>query len=389
MSVFPRTLFEPEHEQFRDNARRFFQNEVGPHAVAWRECGMVDREVYRKAGEQGFLLMWAAEEFGGAGVADLRYEQILIEENVRHGDAGFALNLHSRIIAPYIDKLGSEAQKQTFLPPAARGDSILAIAMTEPGAGSDLAGMKARAEDKGDYWLLNGAKTYISNGLLADVLIVAARTVPDSRHGIGLFLVEGGAEGFTRGRKLKKMGLHSQDTAELFFENVRLPKDAVLGEPTKGFAYLMEFLAVERLIAAIGSIAAAQVGFDLTLAFVKERRMFGKPLGALQNTRFVMAGLRAEIDVVQTLVDRCVMLANDGALTPELASEAKLLASDLEGRMLDAGVQLHGGAGYMEEYRICRMYTDARVSRIFAGANEVMKEIIGRSLGLGERSKRT
>lgn len=382
---FPRTIFESEHEQFRDSVRRFFQKEVGPHSEAWREHGMVDREVYRKAGEQGYLLMWADEEYGGVGVPDLRYEQIVCEENLRYGDSGFLLSLHSSIIAPYIGKLGTHEQKKKYLPPAARGDSILAIAMTEPAAGSDLGGMKTRAEDKGDHWLLNGGKTYISNGIASDVVIVAARTSLENRYGVSLFIVEAGTPGFARGRKLKKMGLHSQDTAELFFEDVRLPKDALLGQRDAGFVSLMQILPVERLIAAIGSIAAAQVAFDITLDFVMQRKMFGQPLGTFQNTRYVLADLRTQIDVIQALVDRCVMLANTGQLTTALASEAKLLASELEGRMVDAGVQLHGGAGYMEEYRICRMYTDSRVNRILAGANEVMKEIISRSVGLDGR----
>lgn len=382
---FPRTIFEEEHHAFRESVRRFFQKEVGPHAEKWREQGSIDPAVYRKAGEHGLLLLWAEERYGGAGIGDMRYEQIVNEENVRFGAPDFTINMHSRIIAPYIGKLGTEAQKQHYLPRAASGESILAIAMTEPGAGSDLAGMKTRAEDVGDHWLLNGSKTFISSGILSDVVIVAARTNPEQRHGISLFVVEAEIPGFARGRKLKKMGMHGQDTAELFFDNMRLPKDALLGEAGKGFQYLAQFLAGERLQIAIGSITAAQVALEITLDFVKQRHMFGKPLGAFQNTRFVLADLRAQVDVVQALVDRCVMLSNAGRLSAELASEAKLLATDLEGRVLDECVQLHGGSGYMEEYRICRMYTDARISRIFGGANEVMKEIIGRGLGLDDR----
>ncbi|CAB3773343.1 acyl-CoA dehydrogenase [Burkholderia sp. MSh2] len=382
---FPRTIFEPEHEQFRDAARRFMLNEIGPHADRWREQGYVDREAYRKTGEQGFLLMWADERFGGCGLRDLRYDQILQEENIRHGDPAFYHNLHSMVVAPYIDKFGSDEQKRTYLPGAARGESILAIAMTEPSAGSDLAGIRTRAEDRGDHWLLNGSKTYISNGILSDVVIVAARTDPTNRYGIGLFVVERDTPGFERGRKLKKMGLHGQDTAELFFENVRLPKENVLGDPGKGFSYMAQCLAVERLQVAIASIAVAQVSFDLTLDFVKERRAFGKPLGALQSVRFSMAEMRAEIDAIQCFVDQCVMLGNDGQLTAEHASEAKYLATELEGRVVDRCVQLHGGAGYMDEYRISRLYTDSRISRIFAGANEIMLEIVGRGLGLDER----
>lgn len=380
-----RLIFQPEHDQFRESARRFFQKEVAPHGERWRGQGHVDREIYKKAGEAGLLLTWAEERFGGAGISDFRFEQIIIEENIIHGEIGFYINLHSNLVAPYIDALGTPAQRERILPGCVSGDTILAIAMTEPGAGSDLAGMRTKAEDKGDHWLLNGAKTYISNGFLADLVIVAARTQPDQKHGLGLFLVEAGMPGFDRGQRLKKMGLHAQDTSELFFNDMKLPKENVLGDPASGFRYLTRFLAKERLVAAIGSLAAAQVAFDITLDYVRERRAFGRPIGAFQHNRFVLAGLRAEIDAVQTLIDQCVLLLNDGTLTGEEAAECKLLATELEGRMVDAGVQMHGGAGYMEEYRISRLYTDARVSRIFAGSSEIMKEIIGRGLGLDER----
>ena len=245
--------------------------------------------------------------------------------------------------------------------------------------------MKTKAEEHGDYWLLNGSKTYISNGQIGDLFVVAARTVPHSTHGLGLFLVEAGMEGFERGKRLKKMGLSAQDTSELFFHDVKVPKANVLGDPTQGFKYLGRFLAGERLIAAVGSIAYAQTAFDLTLAFAKERRAFNRPIGAFQNTRFKLADMRTQIDCAQTFVDQCVMLYNAGKLTPEISAEAKLITSELEGRVMDDCVQIHGGAGYMEEYRISRMFTDARISRIFAGSSEIMKEIIGRGLGLDER----
>ncbi len=380
-----RLIFEPEHEQFRDSVRKFMQAEVGPHAERWREAGVVDREIYLKAGENGLLCTWADEAYGGAGIDDFRFEQIIIEENMRHGDIGFYINLHNDLVAPYIAKLGNDEQKARWMPGIVSGEKILAVAMTEPSTGSDLAGMKTRAEDKGDHWLLNGAKTYISNGILGDLIVVAARTDPNSRHGLGLFVVERGMEGFERGRKLAKMGLKAQDTAELFFNDVKVPKENVLGEPTQGFKYLARFLAQERLVAAIGFMATAQTAFDITLDYVKERKAFGKPIGAFQNSRFVMAQMRAELDALQTYVDQSVLLLNAGELAAEDASSAKLLTSELEGRVMDACVQLHGGAGYMEEYRISRMYTDARISRIFAGTSEIMKEIIGRSLGLDER----
>ncbi len=380
-----RVIFESEHEQFRDSVRRFMQAEVAPHAERWREAGIVDREAYTKAGEQGLLCVDAEERFGGAGIADFRFNQIIIEENMRHGDIGFYINLHNDLVAPYISKLGNEEQKARFMPGIVSGETILAVAMTEPSTGSDLAGMKTRGVKQGDHWVLNGAKTYISNGILGDLIIVAARTDPDRPHGISLFLVERGMEGFERGRKLEKMGLKSQDTAELFFNDVKVPEANLLGEAGQGFKYLARMLAQERLVAAIGFTATAQTAFDLTLEYVKERRAFGKPIGAFQNTRFKMAQMRAELDMAQTFVDQCVMLLNAGELSAEDASAAKLLTSELEARVMDQCVQFHGGAGYMDEYRISRMYTDARISRIFAGTSEIMLEIIGRSLGLDER----
>jgi acyl-CoA dehydrogenase len=383
-----RLIFDAEHEAFRDSARRFFQNEIAPFAPAWRAQGFVDRDAFVKAGTQGLLLPWVDPRYGGAGVADFRYEQIVYEENVRHGEVGFYINLHSGLVAPYIGKLGSEEQKARWLPGCVAGTTILAIAMTEPAAGSDLAGMKTRAEDRGDHWVLNGSKTYISNGQIADLVIVAARTVPQRPHGLGLFVVESNAPGFERGRKLEKMGLGAQDTSELFFHDVKVPKHNVLGDPTAGFGYLFRFLVGERLIAAVSAMAAAQTAFDLTHDFVKQRQAFGRAIGTFQHSRFQLAELRAHLDAIQTFVDQCVLLYNDGQLTPEVAAEAKLLASELEGRVVDVGVQMHGGAGYMSEYRISRMYTDARVSRIFAGSSEIMKEIIGRGLGLDERRPR-
>lgn len=380
-----RTIFEPEHEQFRDSVRKFMQTEIGPHADRWRKAGQVDREAYLKAGANGFLCTWADEAYGGAGIDDFRFEQIIIEENMRHGDIGFYINLHNDLVAPYIATLGNEEQKARFMPGIVSGETILAVAMTEPSTGSDLAGMKTNAVDMGDHWLLNGSKTYISNGILSDVVVVAARTDPQARHGLGLFLVERGMPGFERGRRLEKMGLKSQDTAELFFNDVKVPKANVLGEPTMGFKYLARFLAPERLVAAIGFMANTQVAFDLTLDYVKERKAFGRPIGTFQNSRFVMAEMKAQIDALQCYGDQSVLLLNDDALSAEDASAAKLLTSELEAKVMDACVQLHGGAGFMEEYRICRMYQDARISRIFAGTSEIMKEIIGRSLGLDDR----
>jgi alkylation response protein AidB-like acyl-CoA dehydrogenase len=370
----------PEMEMFRDSARKFFQSEIRPHSERWREAGIVDREAFLKAGAAGYLCMWVDEAYGGLGIKDFRYEQILIEENVYHGDPGFFMTVHSRLIAPYIGTFGTEEQKQRFMPGIIGGKTILAVAMTEPDAGSDLAGMKTRAEDKGDHWLLNGAKTYISNGLLSDLVIVAARTIPDNPHAVTLFLVERGMEGFERGRNLKKMGLKSQDTAELFFRDVRVPKENVLGQVHKGFYHLMHALAEERLLSATGNVASARLAVDLTREFVRNRRVFGQPLSKMQNTRFKLAALDTEIEVAQTFVDRCIEVHNDGQLSAEDAARAKLFASEVFGRAVDEGVQLHGAAGYMDEYPICRLYQDERINRIYAGTSEIMKEIIARSI---------
>lgn len=375
-----RKPLEPEMELFRDQARRFFQQEIRPHGERWRQAHIVDREAWRKAGAQGYLCMWADEAYGGLGLQDFRYEQILIEENVFHGDPGYFITLHSRLVAPYLKHFGTEEQRARFMPGLISGERILAIAMTEPDAGSDLAGMKSRAVEHDDHWVLNGAKTYISNGINADLVIVAARTHPDNAHGVTLFLVERGMQGFERGRNLRKMGLQSQDTAELFFRDVKIPKANVLGQPHKGFHHLMQGLAEERLIAACGNIAAARLALQITCDFVRQRKVFGKPLSQMQNTRFKLAALDAEIDMAQVYVDRCVEVHNEGQLTADDAARAKLLTSEINGRMVDEGVQLHGGAGYMEEYEICRLYQDERIHRILAGTSEIMKEIIARSL---------
>jgi alkylation response protein AidB-like acyl-CoA dehydrogenase len=380
-----RLIFNEEHEMFRDSVRRFMQSEVEPNVEQWREDGICDPAAFLKAGEQGLLCMWADEKYGGLGITDFRFEQVLIEETIRHGDMGLFLSLHSRLVGPYIGDLGSEELKTRLLPKCVSGETILGIAMTEPAAGSDLAGIKSRAVLDGDHWVLNGSKTFISNGINGGAFIVAARTVPGKPHGIGLFVVEEGMEGFNRGRNLKKMGLKTQDTAELFFENVRIPVENVLGDPEGGFYSLMHHLAEERLISATQEVAHAQVAFDLTMDYILERKAFGRPIGAFQNSRFKMAEMRTALDVTQTFVDQCVLLHNQGELSANLAAEAKLFASELESEVMDNCVQLHGGSGYMSEYRISHMFTDARVSRIYAGSSEIMKEIIARSIGLDER----
>lgn len=382
-----RTIFDEEHMMFRDAARSFLMKEIGPNAERWAEQEIVDREAFLKAGEQGLLCMWADEKYGGAGVGDFRYEQILLEENARYGDVGFFIFLHSRLVGPYIGQLGTEEQKARWLPKCVSGENILAIAMTEPGAGSDVSGIRTRAEDRGDHYLLNGSKTFISNGILADLVIVAAKTDPASSHGLSLLVVERGMPGFERGRNLKKMGMHSQDTAELFFNNVKVPKENLLGEWNRGFYHLMHFLAEERLLSAVGSLANAEAAFAVTLEYASERQVFGKKVAEYQVNRFKFADMRTEMDVAQAFVDNCVMAHNAGKLTADDAAKAKLYATELEDRVTDQCVQLHGGNGYMDEYPISRMYTAARVSRIYAGSSEIMREIIARSLGLDPRKK--
>jgi len=375
--MLPRN-FTAEQEMFRDAYRKFLAAEIVPHMERWREQGIVDREAFRKAGAQGFLMVWPEEKYGGMGDPDFRFEQIIMEE-IAYARAGdwFSV-LHSRLVGPYLTRFGNEEQCARFLPKCVSGECILAVAMTEPDAGSDLAGMRSTAVDKGDHWLLNGAKTYISNGINADLVVVAARADPDNAHAMTLLLVERDMPGFERGRNLKKMGLVAQDTAELFFNDVKVPKANVLGEPGKGFYYLMEGLAEERLIGAVAYLAGAQLSWDLTADYVKQRKAFGKPIAAFQHTQFRLAELRTELDVTQTYIDQCVAAFNAGKLSAVDAAKAKLVTSELQVKAADIGVQMHGGAGYMDEYPISRQYTDARISPIYAGTSEIMKLIISR-----------
>ena len=376
--------FTEEQVMFRDAYRKFLAQEIVPHMEDWREAGIVSREAFQRAGEQGFLMIWPEEKYGGMGDPDFRFEQIIIEETsyARAGD--WYNTLHSRLVGPYLTRFGNEEQCARFLPACASGECILAIAMTEPDAGSDLAGMRSHAVRDGEDWILNGSKTFISNGINADLVIVAAKTDPENNpHAMTLFLVERGMQGFERGRNLKKMGLKAQDTAELFFNDVRVPAANVLGEPGKGFYYLMQGLAEERLIGAAGYLAAAQLSWDLTRDYVRERKAFGKPVAAFQNTQFKMAEMRTQLDIAQTYVDQQVRAFNAGQLTAVDAAKSKLYCSELQVQVAEPGVQLHGGHGYMDEYPISRQYTDAKISTIYAGSSEVMKIIISRDC-LGE-----
>jgi len=371
--------FTEEQQMFRDAYRKFLAEEIVPHMETWRENGIVDREAFRKAGEQGFLMIWPDEKYGGMGDYDIRYDQIIIEETTYARVGDWFANLHARLVGPYFTRFGSEEQCMRFLPKCVSGEHILAIAMTEPDAGSDLAGMRSTAVEKDDHWVLNGSKTFISNGINADIIIVAAKTDPENNpHAMTLFVVERGMEGFERGRNLKKMGLKGQDTAELFFTDVKIPKDNVLGEPHKGFYYLMEGLAEERLLGMMGYLAGAQLSWDLTADYVKERKIFGKPVAAFQNTQFKLAELRTELDLTQVYVDQCVRAFNAGQLTAVDAAKGKLVTSELQVKVAMEGVQLHGGHGYMDEYPISRQLTDSIISPIYAGSSEVMKLIISR-----------
>ena len=373
--------FTEEQDMFREAYRKFLETEIAPHMPKWREDGIVAREAFTKAGEQGFLMIWPDEKYGGLGDSDFRYEQIIIEETVRQQCGEWFNTLHSRLVGPYLYKFATEEQRERFLPPCVSGEKILAVAMTEPDAGSDLSGMRSTVRDAGDHFVLNGSKTYISNGILADLVVVAAKLEgAESSHAMVLMVVERGMEGFERGRNLDKMGLKAQDTAELFFNNVKVPKENVLGEPGKGFFYLMDGLAEERLINAVGTISSARKAFNVTRDFVMQRKAFGKTVADFQNTQFQMAQMDAEIEVAQVYLDHCVEMHNMGKLTANMGAKLKLIGAELEWKMMDLGVQLHGGAGYMQEYDICRMFTDARISRIYAGTSEIMKYILGRDI---------
>ncbi|MFE3068342.1 acyl-CoA dehydrogenase family protein [Streptomyces sp. NPDC059247] len=379
-----RQLYTEDHEAFRGVVRTFLRKEVLPHYEQWEKDGIVSREVWLAAGRQGLLGTAVDEEYGGGGNPDFRYAAVLAEEFTRAGTPGLAIGLHNDIIGPYLTSLGTEEQKRRWLPGFCSGETVTAIAMTEPGAGSDLQGIRTTAEDHGDHWLLNGSKTFISNGILADLVIVVARTTPEGgAHGLSLLVVERGAEGFVRGRNLDKIGQKSQDTAELFFEDVRVPKENLLGELNGAFVHLMTNLAQERMAIAVAGIAAAEHLLEITTTYVKEREAFGRPLSRLQHIRFEIAEMATECAVTRTFVDRCVEehADPDGAgLDAVHASMAKWWATELQKRVADRCLQLHGGYGYMSEFPVARAYTDGRIQTIYGGTTEIMKEIIGRSL---------
>jgi alkylation response protein AidB-like acyl-CoA dehydrogenase len=380
-----RALFDESHDLFRESVRQFIDKEVVPNVAAWEAAGVVDRALFTSAGANGFLGMDVSEEYGGGGVEDFTYNLIISEEMARAGagGAGLGITLHNDVAIPYFRDLTNDEQKRRWLPKICSGEAITAIAMTEPGMGSDLASMATRAIRDGDDYVVNGSKTFITNGINADLVVTAVKTDPSQRHrGMSLIVVERGMEGFERGRNLDKIGMHSQDTAELFFDDVRVPVTNRLGNEGEGFLQLVTNLPRERLSIAVAGVAAARAALDWTIAYSKERTAFGQPIGSFQNSRFTLAEMSTEVRIGEVFVDRCVQALNVGELTAEEAAMAKYWCSELQGRVIDAGVQLHGGYGYMAEYPIARAYVDARITRIYGGATEIMKEIIGRSLGV-------
>lgn len=378
-----RELFEPEHEAFRETVRTFINKELIPHSEEWEQAGQVSRQAWTAAGERGLLGFAVDEKYGGGGVDDFRFNVVFDEELVASGASGFGSPLHNDIVAPYLMELATEEQKQRWLPGFCSGETISAIAMTEPGAGSDLQGIRTTAVRDGDDFILNGQKTFISNGIMADLVIVVARTDPDAGHeGISLLVVERDMVGFERGRNLDKIGQKAQDTAELFFNDVRVPAANLLGEQGKGFIYLMQNLPQERLSIAVGAAASAEKVLESTKEYCTSRTAFGRPISKFQNTRFEIAEMATEAEIGRVFVDRCVQQHVRRELDVEGAAMAKWWITEMNKRVIDRCLQLHGGYGYMAEYPIAKAYLDSRVQTIYGGTTEIMKEIIGRSLGL-------
>ncbi len=382
-SMMSRTLYDDEHEQFRLSVRAFVESEIVPNADKWEADGIVDRAMFRKAGALGFLGIEVEERYGGGGVDDWRFNVVMNEEIQRAGvmASGMCLTLHNDICLPYFVELTSDEQKARWLPGICTGEHMTAIAMTEPGTGSDLAGIKTTAIRDGETYVLNGSKTFITNGINSSLVIVAAKTDPSEAHrGLSLFVVEEGMEGFTRGRNLEKIGLHAQDTAELFFSDVRVPRDNLLGEEGAGFFGLVNNLPRERLSLSISAVHHARAVFGWTVDYVRDRTAFGQPIAGFQNTRFELAEMKTELDIAQVFIDRQTEAYLQRRLTAEDAAQAKWWTTELECRVIDRCLQLFGGYGYMEEYPVARAYRDARVQKIYGGTNEIMKEIIGRQV---------
>ncbi|WP_043309121.1 acyl-CoA dehydrogenase family protein [Pseudomonas sp. ML96] len=378
--MIPRTLFSSEHELFRESVRKFFEQEAVPYHAQWEKDGHIDRALWSKAGDAGMLCSHIPEEYGGMA-ADFLYSAVVIEEQARLGLTGVGFSLHSDIAAPYILHYGSEEQKLHYLPKMVSGEVVTAIAMTEPGTGSDLQGVKTTAVLDGDEYVINGSKTFITNGWLADMVIVVAKTDPKGgAKGISLFLVDANTPGFSKGKRLEKVGMKAQDTSELFFQDVRVPKGNLLGKEGMGFIYLMQELPQERLTVGVGAIASAEAAIKWTLDYTRERKAFGRSVSDFQNTRFKLAEMTTEVQIGRVFVDRCLELHLSKKLDVPSAAMLKYWGTDLQCKVIDECVQLHGGYGYMWEYPIARAWADSRVQRIYAGTNEIMKEIISRAL---------
>lgn len=371
-----------EHLMFRDAFRRFVEKEIVPHHTQWEKDGTVPHALWQKAGSSGFLCIDVAETYGGMGEKDFRYNTLISEELMRVGASGPGFSVHTDMVVPYISQFGTEAQKQRWLPGLVSGETISAIAMSEPNTGSDVAGVQTTAVRQNNHYLVNGQKTFISNGILNDLVIVAAKTKPEAgAHGVSLIVVERGMAGYERGRNLEKIGMHAQDTAELYFRDVQVPLENLLGEENMGFVYLMQRLPQERLTIAVSAIAAAEYALEMTIRYCQERTAFGRPIGKFQNSRFTLAEMKTEIEIGRTFIDHCILLHNKRELTVEQAAMAKWWTTELQGRVIDQCLQLHGGYGYMLEYPIAKAYIDSRAQRIYGGTNEIMKEIIGRAMG--------
>jgi alkylation response protein AidB-like acyl-CoA dehydrogenase len=377
-----RIIFEQEHAMFREAVRRFVEKAIKPHHARWESEGIVPREVWRKAGDLGFFGMAVPEEYGGGGVNDFRYNAILLEELAAAGATGPGFAVHNDIVIPYILHYATEEQKRRWLPGLCSGACITAIGMSEPATGSDLAGVRTTAIRQGDHYVVNGQKTFISNGILNDLVVAVVKTDPEERHkGISLLVIERGMAGYERGRNLEKIGRQAQDTAELFFHNVKVPVTNRLGEEGQGFRYLMEQLPQERLAIGVAAVAACEAALAMTMQYCHERTAFGQAIGKFQNSRFLLAEMKTEIQIARVFIDRCILDLNAGTLTAEEAAMAKWWTTELETRVMDRCVQLHGGYGYMLEYPISKFYLDARVQTIYGGTTEIMKELIGRSMG--------
>jgi alkylation response protein AidB-like acyl-CoA dehydrogenase len=378
-----RDLFEEEHELFRETVRDFLAREVVPHHAQWEKDGIVPREVWKKAGEIGMFGFGVPEEYGGSGITDFRYNAVMLEEVMRVGATGLGFSLHTDIVAPYLVDLTNDEQKERWLPGFASGELITAIAMTEPSAGSDLQGIRTTAVRDGDHYVVNGSKTFITNGINSDLVVTVTKTDPTKgAKGMTLLVVERGMEGFTRGRNLEKIGMKAQDTAELFFDNVRVPVANRLGDAEgQGFYQLMRNLPQERLSIAVGAVAAAETVLEQTIEYCRTRQAFGQSIGRFQNTRFVLAELATEVEIARHYVDKCILALNAGELTAVDAAKAKWWTTELQNKVIDRCLQLHGGYGYMLEYPVAKAFLDARVQSIYGGTNEIMKEIIGRSFG--------